>query len=164
MEATAATPNFSRVRLLILDFDGVLTDNRVLVNEEGLEAVFCHRGDGLGLEMLRDAGLEVLVLSKERNLVVAARCRKLGLGFHQGQDEKLAVLKGLCSERSLSKEQVAYVGNDVNDLECMSWVGLAVAVADAEPVVIEAAHFVTRKRGGHGAVREVCDLLLEALG
>ena len=163
MEATAATPNFSRVRLLILDFDGVLTDNRVLVNEEGLEAVFCHRGDGLGLEMLRDAGLEALVLSKERNLVVAARCRKLGLACHQGQDEKLATLKGLCSERSLSKEQVAYVGNDVNDLECMSWVGLAVAVADAEPVVLEAAHFVTRKRGGHGAVREVCDLLLEAL-
>lgn len=164
MEATAATPNFSRVRLLILDFDGVLTDNRVLVNEEGLEAVFCHRGDGLGLEMLRDAGLEALVLSKERNLVVAARCRKLGLACHQGQDEKLTTLKGLCSERSLSKEQVAYVGNDVNDLECMSWVGLAVAVADAEPVVVKAADFVTRKRGGLGAVREVCDLLLEALG
>ncbi len=149
------------VRLLILDFDGVLTDDAVIVRQDGSEAVRCHRGDGLGIAMLRSrSSIEAVVLSKETNPVVAARCRKLDLPCFQGCDEKLPEIKRMSAERGLTASQVAYVGNDVNDLDAMGWCGLAVAVADARPEVRAAADIVTRCRGGNGAVREVCDLLL----
>lgn len=154
----------AKIELLVLDFDGVLTDNRVLVSQDGTESVHCHRGDGYGLERLRRAGLEALVLSKEKNPVVAARCRKLHLECHQGFDDKLPKLISLAEARGLESGQVAYVGNDVNDLECLLYAGLAVAVADAHPEAMTAAHWVTERSGGHGAVREVCDRLLEAHG
>ena len=172
-----------QIRLLVLDFDGVMTDNRVLVAEDGHEAVLCSREDGLGLEMLRKAGcVEVAVISKEKNPVVAARCRKLGIECIQGCDDKLAALKkraesgnlkpekdatddtsGLRSHPSALASQIAYVGNDINDLACLRWVGLPIAVADAAPEVLAAAKQVTSKPGGHGAVREICDLLLRAI-
>ena len=155
--------DLAQIRLLVLDFDGVLTDNRVLVHEDGTEAVFCHRGDGLGLERLRDAGVEAIVLSKEKNPVVGARCRKLNLGCYQGEEEKLEKLIQICADRSLPSSQVAYVGNDINDLECIAWVGVGIAVADAMPSVLAAADFVTEQAGGFGAVREVCDLLRQSL-
>ena len=150
------------VRLLVLDFDGVLTDNRVLVSEEGTESVCCSREDGLGLERLRSAGVEVVVLSKEQNPVVGARCRKLGIECIQGCDTKLSSLLALAASRDLRSGGISYVGNDVNDLECMRWVGLPIAVADAMPEVLLAAKWVTAKRGGQGAVREVCEALLGA--
>ncbi len=154
-------PDLSRIRLLVLDFDGVLTDNRVLVRQDGSESVSCDRGDGLGIEQLRDAGgIEVVVLSKETNPVVAARCRKLRLPCSQGQDEKLPQLKKMAAERGLAAAQIAYVGNDVNDLDAMTWCGVPIAVADAYPEVRAAAKLVTRRPGGRGAVREVCDLLI----
>lgn len=159
---TPAREQLARIRLLVLDFDGVLTDNRVLVDEDGGESVFCHRGDGLGLQMLRDAGVEPFVLSKERNPVVGARCRKLGIAYHQGEDHKLTKLRAVCRERGLESAEVAYVGNDVNDLECMEWVGTSVAVADAVSSVLAMARWTTAADGGRGAVREVCDELLEA--
>ncbi len=148
------------VELLVLDFDGVLTDDRVLVDQDGKEAVFCHRGDGLGIERLRQAGVEVAVLSKEKNPVVAARCRKLGILCHQGYDTKLPKLRELAQERGLTAGQIAYVGNDVNDLPCLSWVGWPFAVADARPEVVESVDRVTRQVGGRGAVREVCERIL----
>jgi len=151
------------IKLLVLDFDGVLTDNRVIVTEDGKEAVMCSRGDGLGLERLRAKGVEVIVISKEKNPVVVARCRKLGIVCIQGCDEKLASLLALTASRNLSSADVAYVGNDVNDLECLSWVGLPIAVADAVPEVLAVAKWVTTKSGGHGAVREVCDRLLRTI-
>ncbi len=156
-------PRLGTIRLLVLDFDGVLTDNRVIVDQEGREAVICSRGDGLGIEMVRDRGVEIVVLSKERNPVVSARCMKLGIRCHQGQDEKLGTLQALARERGIDREHVAYVGNDVNDLDCMNWVGTSIAVADAEPVVLAAADHITRRRGGFGAVREVCDRILDGL-
>ena len=156
--------DLSGIRLLVLDFDGVLTDNRVLVSEDGSEAVFCHRGDGMGLEMLRENGIEAVVLSKERNPVVGARCRKLHLDCHQGLDDKVRKLAEICADRSISSRQVAYMGNDVNDLECMQWAGVGVAVADAMPSVLSVADLVTDRRGGYGAVRELCDLLIDTCG
>ena len=150
------------VELLVLDFDGVLTDDRVLVDQDGREAVFCHRGDGLGIERLRRTGVEVAVLSKERNPVVAARCHKLGIPCHQGYDAKLPKLEELAAERGLTAAQIAYVGNDINDLPCLHWVGWPFAVADARPQVLEAVARVTSRKGGRGAVREVCERLLEA--
>lgn len=150
----------SSIKLLLLDFDGVLTDNRVLVGQDGKESVLCDRSDGFGIEMLKRAGIEVVVLSKEKNPVVAARCQKLGIECIQGCNAKLSELKQKAKSRKLKPEEVAFVGNDVNDLECLRWVGLPIAVADAISEVRAVAKYITRPPGGHGAVREVCDLLL----
>ncbi len=150
------------VRLLVLDFDGVLTDDRVWVSEEGIEMVAAHRGDGLGIEMLRGRGIEPTVLSREANPVVAARCRKLNITLQQGIRDKVPALRALVAERGLSPDQVIYVGNDVNDLGPMAVAGLSVAVADAHPTVRGQADLVLTKRGGHGAVRELCDRIIAA--
>jgi YrbI family 3-deoxy-D-manno-octulosonate 8-phosphate phosphatase len=147
-------------RLLVLDFDGVLTDNRVLVDVEGREAAWCHRGDGMGIGLVREAGLEVVILSKEKVPIASARARKLGIECIQGCDDKLPRLRELAAARGLAPEQVAYVGNDINDLACLGWVGLPIAVADALPEVKTAARWVTNAPGGQGAVREVCDQFL----
>lgn len=153
----SASSLLGRIRMLILDFDGVLTDNLVRVDENGLESVSCSRSDGFGIPRARQAGLDIMVLSKERNPVVTARCRKLNIEYVQSCDDKLTVLKQICTVRQVNAEEVAYMGNDINDLECMMWVGLPIAVADAEPTVKQAAILITAHSGGQGAVREVCD-------
>ncbi len=151
-----------RVRLLVLDFDGVLTDNTVTVTSDGTEAVTCWRGDGLGLAALRAAGVAVHVLSTERDPVVAVRCAKLGLPHRQGLGDKAAALEELLADAGVAAAEVAYVGNDVNDLGCLERVGLPIVVADAHPRVLGAARLVTELPGGRGAVREVCDRILAA--
>jgi YrbI family 3-deoxy-D-manno-octulosonate 8-phosphate phosphatase len=148
---------WAAVRLLLLDFDGVLTDNRVRVDADGGEAVLCSRADSLGLARLREHDVEVHVVSTERHPVVAARCRKLGVGCAQGIGDKAATVEALRAARELPRDAVAFVGNDVNDLGAMDRVGLPVAVADAMPAVRAAALWVTDGLGGHGAVREVAD-------
>lgn len=148
------------IRLLALDFDGVMTDNRVVVFEDGREAVLCSRGDGMGLELVRKAGFPVVVISKEGNPVVGARCRKLKIPCEQGVEDKVQVLDRIVAERQLRLADVAFFGNDVNDLPCMRIVGLAIAPADAHPLVLAQADYVTSAPGGIGAVREICDLLL----
>jgi YrbI family 3-deoxy-D-manno-octulosonate 8-phosphate phosphatase len=145
-----------------LDFDGVLTDNRVIVDQDGRESVACHRGDGLGLAMLKQAGLPVVVLSTERNPVVTARCKKLGIECVQGLDDKHSTLLSLCAQLGFDASQVAYVGNDVNDLSCLRWVGMPIAVADSVPDVLAMARVITTRKGGDGAVREVTDAWLAA--
>ncbi len=152
------------IRLLALDFDGVMTDNRVVVFEDGREGVLCNRSDGLGLDRLRAAGLPVVVISKERNPVVAARCRKLSLPCEQGIEDKLAVLQRIAAEHALTLDHVAFFGNDINDLPCLHVAGLAVAPADAHADVIRQVDYVTAAAGGVGAVREICDLWLAAQG
>jgi len=147
--------------VMILDFDGVMTDNRVLVLENGQEGVFCHRGDGLGIEMLNKTGFETFVISREINPVVSVRCRKLGIECWQGIDKKEDILKRETEKRGFSPDQVIYIGNDLNDLECLKIAGLKVAVADSEKTVLEIADYVTKKKGGLGAVREICDLILK---
>ena len=150
------------IALVVFDFDGVMTDNRVQVHQSGDEAVWCHRGDGMGIARLKDAAFEVVVLSTERNPVVAARCRKLDIQAIQSCDDKLTALQQFAAERSLSPGQIAYVGNDINDLSCMQWVGWPIAVADAVPDVRAVARWVTCLPGGGGAVREVADRLVAA--
>ena len=149
--------------LVILDFDGVLTDNRVWVTESGEESVACNRGDGMGLSMLRKLGVEVVVLSTERNPVVAARCKKLNLSCHQGIDDKRSALLRLVTQYDVNIADVVYIGNDVNDLECICMVGCGIAVADAHPSVLKAADLILSHRGGQGAVREFCDRVLKAV-
>jgi YrbI family 3-deoxy-D-manno-octulosonate 8-phosphate phosphatase len=158
----ATPPHLVGIDLLVLDFDGVLTDDRVLVDQHGHEAVFCHRGDGWGLARLRDAGVGIMVLSAETNPVVSARCKKLKIEAVQSCDDKLAALQQIARARGIAPGRIAYVGNDVNDLACLAWVGTPIAVADAAPDVRAACRHVTTRPGGHGAVREVCNWILTA--
>jgi len=150
------------VRLLALDFDGVMTDNRVIVLEDGREAVLCSRGDGMGMDLLRAAGLPVVVISKEGNPVVTARCKKLKLRCVQGVGEKLPVLEGIAAELGIGMDAVAFMGNDVNDLTCIRASGVGIAPVDSHPAVLREVDIVTSLPGGMGAVREVADLLVEA--
>lgn len=149
------------VALVVLDFDGVFTDNRVWVDEQGNESVAAHRGDGWGLARLRERRVAVVVLSTEQNPVVAARCKKLDLPFLQGLDDKPAALQKLMHDRQVNPEHVVYLGNDMNDVPCFPLVGCALVVADAHPQARVQADMVLSRPGGFGAVRELCDLILK---
>lgn len=152
----------AQVDWVIFDFDGVMTDNRVWVDAEGREMVAANRGDGYGLAALRRAGIQSLVISTETNPVVAARCRKLKMEYMLGVDDKATLLKQILQERKIDPARVLYVGNDVNDVPCFPLVACALVVADAHPAARRAADIVLNQAGGHGAVRELCDLLVHA--
>ena len=151
----------AQVALVVFDFDGVMTDDRVWVDQNGGESVAAHRGDGMGIALLRKAGIPAVVLSTESNPVVAARCRKLGLPLQQDLQDKAEALRKILAERQVAPAQVVYLGNDVNDLPCFPLVGCAVVVADAHPAAKAAADLVLEHNGGHGAVRELVDKLLK---
>ncbi len=153
-------PLADSIRLVILDFDGTMTDDRVWVDQDGRETVACSRSDGMGLEMLSQAGIEALVLSKEENRVVARRCKKLGISFRQGVVDKLSVLREILAERKVEAQDVIYVGNDLSDLECMNFVGFSFAPADAHHEVLQQTGHVLTRPGGRGAIRELCEILL----
>lgn len=160
----ARRPMPKNISLLVLDFDGVITDNRVWVGEDGHEMVAANRGDSLIMGKLKRAGTQIIILSSEVNPVVAARARKMQVeAIHGvGLEDKRAVLENLLKERKIDPRQVVYMGNDINDLPCFEVVGWGVAVANSQPEVLRGADFVTTKTGGHGAVREICDLILAA--
>jgi YrbI family 3-deoxy-D-manno-octulosonate 8-phosphate phosphatase len=149
-----------RIDLVVFDFDGVMTDNSVFVTEAGDESVRVNRGDGWGIAQLRRAGIEMLILSTEEHPVVTARALKLKLPCLQGIVDKGAALAEELERREVNPRNVVYLGNDANDLGCFSLVGLPVAVADSHPEALAAAAHVLRHRGGNGAVRELCDLIL----
>lgn len=154
--APAAIP----ARAVVTDFDGVHTDDRVVVDEHGVESVTVNRSDGMGIALLRRAGVPVLILSAETNPVVTVRAAKLRVEVIAGCDDKLAALTEWAYASDVALADVAYLGNDVNDLECLAAVGWPVAVADARPEVLSAVPIVLRRRGGEGAVRELADRVL----
>jgi YrbI family 3-deoxy-D-manno-octulosonate 8-phosphate phosphatase len=151
------------IKLLVFDFDGVFTDNTVYVDQNGRETVRCWRSDGLGLAKLRDVGLPLLVISTEKNPVVAVRCKKLGLPVVHGVADKLQELMYRTAEVPCSMSQVAYMGNDENDLSCLSEAGIAIVPADAHESVFLPGVWRTHAPGGKGCVREVCELFHAAL-
>ena len=155
------TLDFKKAKALFMDFDGVLTDNRVLVDETGKESVFCNRSDGFGISLLKKKGISVLVISSEKNPAVNARCSKLEIPCIQSAENKIQIFRSELKKRGLQAKDVIFVGNDLNDLECLKEAGIGVAVADAMPPVIKIANYVTTKKGGHGAVREIIDLILQ---
>jgi len=149
------------VRLLVLDFDGVMTDDRVFVNADGMEMVAANRSDGFGLERLRAmTNIEVIVMSKETNPVVSARCKKLKLPVYQSVEDKRTALEQLVKEKRYKPGQVMFVGNDLNDVPCFSYVGYAAVPADAFLVAKRRADRILANDGGYGAVREVCEILI----
>lgn len=150
-----------RVAAVVMDFDGVHTDNLVLTDETGREAVVTSRGDGMGLEMLRKAGhWRLMILSKERNPVVERRAAKLKIEVHQAVDDKVAALDGWLAGQGLDWAQLLYVGNDVNDAAAMTRAGLSACPADAHPAILGLADWVLPQPGGRGALRAMCDALL----
>ncbi len=148
------------IELIVFDFDGVLTDNRVLVLENGLEAVFCNRADGLAFDMLRAAGIPVMIVSTERNPVVAMRAAKLRAPVLQGIRDKRQALIDHCREARVDPARVVFIGNDVNDVPAMQAVGFPVAVADAHPAIKEIAWTVLSTKGGDGVARELAEQVL----
>ena len=146
------------IRLVAFDFDGVFTDNTVYVLRDGSEMVRCFRGDGLGLRKLEQAGIETVIISTETDPVVSARSRKLGVRCIQGCEDKKGALETIVKEMGISMAQVAFLGNDINDISCLTSVGLPMVVQDAHPDVLPHARYQTIRQGGHGAVREICDL------
>lgn len=154
------SPEARAVALVVFDFDGVFTDNTVWTNQIGEETVRCFRSDGLGLSRLQAAGVKVIVLSTEMNPVVAARCAKLKLPVRQSLADKAQALREIMVADQLTTGVVAYVGNDVNDLDCLRAVGVPIVVADAYPEAVAVAQFQTTRAGGCGAVREVCDWIV----
>jgi N-acylneuraminate cytidylyltransferase len=151
------------IKLLVVDFDGVVTNNLVWTDQDGREMVAASRSDSLLIQPLREQGVETVILSSETNAVVAARAKKMGVEAVQGLglQAKGQALKRLLEEKHVDPAHVVYVGNDINDLPCFEIAGWAVAVADAYPEVIRAADFVLSKPGGCGAVRELCELILK---
>lgn len=148
------------VDAVVTDFDGVHTDDTVRVDEHGVESVTVSRSDGMGVALLRAAGIPFLILSTEANPVVAARARKLGVEARQGLDDKATALREWAAERGIALSRIAYLGNDVNDLACLELVGWPVAVPDAHPRVLSAARTVLDRPGGDGAVRDLAERVL----
>jgi len=151
------------IDLIVYDFDGVMTDNRVLTFQDGSEAVFVNRADGLGIDRFRLLGVPQLILSTETNPVVTARAAKLRIDVIASCSDKRAALADYCRERRCNPRRVLYVGNDINDLDVMKTVGYSVAPADAHPEVLGSAHVVTKAKGGEGVIRELFDILNPAV-
>ena len=166
MSAATASPRTdvaARVRLLVLDVDGVLTDGRLYYGARGEALKVFHVRDGLGLKLLAAAGVTVAIISGRRSSMTGRRCRELGVRhLLQGVEDKLAAFHRLCERLGVSPSVCACVGDDLPDVPLMREVGLSFAVADAHPQACSAAHVITRLPGGKGAVREICDYLLEA--
>ena len=164
-ESVEVESRAARVRLLLLDCDGVLTDGRITPVEGGEELKSFHTRDGHGLVMLHRAGLRSGIISGRRSRLVELRAADLGISFvRQGALDKVEAFESLLAEAGVEAAHAAYVGDDVVDIPLMRRCALAVAVADATPDTRDAAHYVTRLPGGFGAVREVCELILKAQG
>jgi 3-deoxy-D-manno-octulosonate 8-phosphate phosphatase (KDO 8-P phosphatase) len=155
----------SKIRLLLLDVDGVLTDGRITYDANGIESKSFDVKDGHGLKMLQRTGVKVGIITGRQSEIVALRGRELGIEILcQGAKQKLPPYEAILQEHGLEDQQVAYVGDDLVDLPILNRVGFAVTVADGVEELRDHVDYVTRRPGGRGAVREVCDLLLKETG
>jgi len=155
----------ARIKLLILDVDGVLTDGRITINERGEEVKSFNVKDGLGLKMLMSTGIEAVIITGRKSMVVEHRAKELGIDeVWQGIKDKRALCKRIIREKGLEKKEICCIGDDLPDLAMFMEAGLRIAVADGVEEVREKADFVTKKKGGCGAVREACELILKSKG
>lgn len=152
-----------KIKLLILDVDGVLSDGRIYIDDNGIEAKAFHVHDGLGIKLLQQAGIIVAVISSRSTASVAIRMKNLGVTHvYQGQQQKLPAFNELLGILSLTAEEVAYLGDDLPDIPLLRRAGLGIAVANANTAVLPYTHWKTKAKGGKGAVREVSEFLLTA--
>jgi 3-deoxy-D-manno-octulosonate 8-phosphate phosphatase (KDO 8-P phosphatase) len=155
--------NFDKLRLIVFDFDGVFTDNKVIISQEGIESVVCYRSDGMGITKLRELGMDMMILSTEKVPIAQVRAKKLKLDCIHDCENKFEKLMEIIGVKEISLKNVAFVGNDINDLECLKVVGFPVCVNDAYPEVKEVCELILDRKGGEGAVREFCDLVFNHL-
>jgi N-acylneuraminate cytidylyltransferase len=153
------------IKMIICDFDGVVTDNLVITDQDGKESVTASRSDSMHIKTLREKGIETMIISSEPNPVVMARAKKMGVeAIHNvGMQDKGRVMREVLEQKNVNAENVIYIGNDLNDLPCFEIAGWSVAVADAYPEVVRAADHVLTNAGGHGAIRELCEIVLKQL-
>lgn len=153
------------IRLLVLDVDGVLTDGRLWYDNGGEELKAFHIQDGLGIKLLQGTGVTVAIITGRTSALVARRAAELGIRHViQGREDKLKALGALCGELGIRLDEVAYLGDDLPDLSAIRSVGLGLTVADGHPLIAEHVRYRTQKPGGFGAVREVCELLMQGQG
>ena len=153
------------IRLVIFDVDGVLTDGNLYFSDTGQEHKAFNVRDGLGMVMLQKSGVIIGIITAKKSEIVANRMQKLGIKHvFQGQTDKLVAFEQLREELQLDYQQVAYVGDDILDIPVMTKVGLAIAVADADKLVVKNSHWQTQAAGGKGAAREVCELVMQSQG
>jgi len=153
------------IDMLVLDVDGVLTDGRIIIDDGGRESKHFNVKDGHGIKMLLKMGIEVAFLTGRKSRVVEHRAQDLGVReVYQGAKDKVLIFEGMLLKKNMPAERVAYMGDDIVDVPLFRKVGLSVAVADACDEAKQAAHYVTEKEGGKGAVREICDMILRAQG
>ena len=151
----------NKPKLIVYDFDGVMTDNRAYIDSEGREVACVHRGDGLGVGIIKKLGIQQLILSTERVAIVARRGEKLGIPVIHNVPDKAEALVGYLSDSGFEASEVMYIGNDVNDMAAMSLCGIKGAPADAEPEILKIADWVSAKNGGFGVVRDLARILSE---
>ncbi|BEU04759.1 3-deoxy-D-manno-octulosonate 8-phosphate phosphatase [Agarivorans sp. OAG1] len=153
------------IKLLVCDVDGVFSDGRIYMGNDGEELKAFHTHDGFGIKALLNIGVEVAIITGRQSNIVQQRMQALGITrIYQGQQDKLVAYQQMLEQLSLASENVAYIGDDVVDTPVMRACGLGVAVQDAHPLCKQSANFITQTRGGFGAVRELCDLILQAKG
>jgi len=152
------------LKLIIYDFDGVMTDNKVYVDQNGKEMVQVNRGDGLGASEIKKLGIQQMIISTEKNTVVSARARKLDIPCLQGIDNKKETLMDYCRKNNFDLKQVAYVGNDINDKDAMELAEIKYCPSDAHESIIAISDHVLKTKGGDGVVRELFDLILKKMG
>ena len=149
----------SSLSLIVYDFDGVMTDNKVYVDQNGIEMVQVNRGDGLGVSEIKKLGIKQIILSTEKNPVISARAKKLKIDCLQGVNNKKMVLTDYCSQNKIQIENVAFVGNDINDKKAMKVSGYKFCPADAHYSIKELSDFVLNSKGGDGIARELFDII-----
>lgn len=149
-----------KLKLIATDFDGVWTDGKVIFRQDGLESVVCSRKDTLRIKEINANSVKLFVISKEGNPIVSARCAKMKVDCWQGVDDKLPLLKKLLEREGIQPEETAFVGDDINDVRCLKFVGLPMTVADGHEACKKAAFYITTHRGGDHAMREIFDLIL----
>jgi len=156
------TEKIKNIKLLVCDIDGVFSDGRIYLGNEGEELKAFHTKDGFGIKALVASGVKVAVITGRQSNIVKNRMNALNVThIIQGQENKLPALEQLATTLDLSFKQMAYIGDDIPDLGCIDAVGLGVAVQDAHPQIIQRANYVTSLRGGFGAVRELCDVIMQ---
>ena len=152
------------IKLIVYDFDGVMTDNKVYIDQNGNEMVQVNRADGLGVSEIKKLGIEQIIISTEKNPVVTTRAKKLGIYCLQGIENKKDVLINFCQKNDYDLEYVAYVGNDINDKEAMGIVGYSFCPVDAYGSIKKISNQVLKTKGGHGITRELLDIIIEQKG
>ena len=157
----AINNNFYNIKLVVMDFDGVHTNDLAFLSQDGVESVQVSRADGLGCGLLKEAGYKLLILTREENPVVIKRAEKLGVEIINGVKDKLSVLKQFCNKNELEQKHVAYIGNDINDLDCLKWAGLSVIPADANINLLKYGFTILDSSGGKGAIRELAEILIK---